>query len=65
MMSNMAISRKAIADHRGTKCHSESKKEKKVRKKKNKDNLKQIIEIELEARKEGLSYGQYVAKYGL
>ena len=67
MMSNMASEKntKAIADHRGAKCHKETSTEKKARKKRRKDNLSQIMDIANAARKEGLSYGQYVSKYGL
>lgn len=39
--------------------------QKKVNAKKRRENTKKIIDINAEAKKNGMSYGQYVAKMGL
>ena len=44
--------------------HAEYREEQKKSKKK-KTNHKQLADIAIDARKEGLTYGQYVVKYGL
>lgn len=38
---------------------------KKINAEKRRENTKKIIEISAEAKKQGMSYGQYVAKMGL
>lgn len=42
-----------------------TRKEKKENAKKRKKNTQKIIDISVEAKKQGMSYGQYVAKYGV
>lgn len=71
------VTNKANAKYCGQKCSKEGirrvnaenrkiqSENKKAEKKKKKDNQKAIVNIAVEAKKAGMSYGQYVAKMGL
>lgn len=58
---NLEIAREQ--NERRKAMNAEKAKQSKVRKPKEKTNRDKITEIAIAARKEGLTYGQYVAKY--